>query len=303
MRWRDVPLAKPPGKRRVAILGDSFAFGCWSDTVEDSLAGIFERNISPARWEVLNFGVGGYGPADEELQLEEQVLGFAPDYVVVVFFAGNDFRDAFLGTDKAGIVDGTAQLRDDLVRARVPAAELAEDVTLSRPTPATGLRRGLERLALFRRLAPLLGLERLQLEFAVNRNFTMFTYWSQHPYPEAALRARDATLASYERMRDSLRTRGARFGIVAVPYKEQVHSRVAAGAGFDVTLPQLWVQAHARQHGIPYLDLLPLLRDRALRSGERLFHANDIHLNQQGHRLAGEAMADWFRCCLRDAAP
>ena len=73
----------------------------------------------------MNFGVGGYGVADEELQLEEMVLGFSPRYVVVVVFTGNDFRDTFLGVDKETIVDGVAHLDDARVRERVPEGQTA----------------------------------------------------------------------------------------------------------------------------------------------------------------------------------
>ena len=38
--------------------------------------------------------------------------------------------------------------------------------------------------------APLVGLENQCLDFAPNRNFTMYSYWSRHPYPPAAKAAR-----------------------------------------------------------------------------------------------------------------
>jgi hypothetical protein len=298
MRWREVDRAKG-SRRRIAFQGDSFAFGCWSDSVEDSVVGVFERGVSATLWEVLGFGVGGYGPPDEELQLERQVLGFSPDFVIVVFFAGNDFRDAHLGLDKSDLGDGVARLIDAKVRARVPADQLVEDPTSCPPSGVAPWRARLDRLVTFRRLAALLGRENLSLEFAVNRNFTMFTYWSQHPYPPIALQARDEALACFGRMQETLRTHGARLAIVAVPYREQVHSRVTAGRDFDVAFPQVYVQTFAREHGIPYLDLLPIFRAHVADHNRRLYLDGDIHLNQLGHRLAGEAIAEWFRACVK----
>jgi lysophospholipase L1-like esterase len=300
MRWREVPVSKPAGKRRIAFMGDSFVFGCWSSGIETSLVGVFERAISPVRFEVLNFGVGGYGPADLQLQLDEEVARFEPDFVIVVFFAGNDFRDAHLGIDKAEIVNGTAQLRDANVRARVPDSDLPNDGTLSKPSPEGPWRKRLRGLATYRFLAPFLGSEALAVDLAVNRNFTMFTYWSQFPYPPVALQARDETLAIFESMGSFLRERRARLAIVAMPYMEQVYSRELAGRGFDVSLPQLYVQAFARERGIPYLDLLPMFRKRVQARNERLYIKGDVHLNDAGHRLAGEAIVDWFRCCVKD---
>jgi hypothetical protein len=36
MRWRDISKQKTDGRRRMAIVGDSFAFGCWADSIESS---------------------------------------------------------------------------------------------------------------------------------------------------------------------------------------------------------------------------------------------------------------------------
>jgi lysophospholipase L1-like esterase len=302
MRWREVKVEKPAGKRRIAVLGDSFAFGCWTDTAENSFAGVFEKNISPAKWEVLNFGVGGFGPADEELQLRDLVLGFSPDYVVVAFYSGNDMRDAYLGVEKAAIVNGTAQLIDKVVRAKVPASDLSDDFVPCPTSPAGAARRLLQRSSTFRLTAPLLGWDDPRIEFIPSRDFTMYTYWSRHSYSQVALAAKDVTLGCFARMESLLAQRGARLAIVAIPYKEQVESRLVAGCDFDVALPQLYVQAFARARGIPYLDLLPLFRDLTHHQNHRLYLPRDTHLNQHGHRVTGEAIADWFRSCVKGGA-
>ena len=43
--------------------------------------------------EVLDFGVSGYGTAQELLTLRDHALAFDPDVVVLVFYAGNDVRN------------------------------------------------------------------------------------------------------------------------------------------------------------------------------------------------------------------
>jgi len=298
MRSREVAQGKPAGINRVAFLGDSFTLGCWSSSSERSFVGVFEKSLSPRRWEVLNFGVGGFGLADEELLLQEEVVGFAPDYVVIVIFNGNDFRDTFLGRDKAKIVDGTAQLQDAVVRARVPASSLDPDTTLARLRPAGAW----SRLALGRFLAPWLHAQPLAVDFAVNRNFTMFGYWSQFPYPPVALAARDATLATLARIEESLAAHGSRLALVTLPFMEQAYASELAGPGYDVAFPQVYVQTFARERNIPYLDLLPVFRAHVQAHNERLYLRKDIHLNDVGHRLAGEAIAAWFQSCVRRSA-
>src|SRR5262249_16420608 len=90
MRGRDVSLAKPVGLSRIAVLGDSFAWG-WGVEESDLFTTIIEREIPNA--EVLNFAVPGYGPVQYYLQTEK-VLSFNPDVVVIVFCLANDFTDS-----------------------------------------------------------------------------------------------------------------------------------------------------------------------------------------------------------------
>jgi hypothetical protein len=160
--------------------------------------------------------------------------------------------------------------------------------------------------AAFRLSSPLLGFDRECVEFAVNRNFTMYSYWSQHPYPPVALAARDATLETLARIDAFLFERGARLALAAIPTREQVHAREASGRDYDIAFPQAWFQVFARERDIPFLDLLPVLREHALATGEALYAPGDTHLDNRGHELVGRRMADWFRCCVKSprlAAP
>ncbi len=301
MHWRDVTIEKSDQRRRIAFLGDSFTFGSWADNYEKSFVGVFDANVSSERWEVLNFGVGGYGLGDMELQLQENVLAFSPSYVVVVVFAGNDFRDTFLGIDKERIENGVAHLRNQVVRTRVPEELLVEDTTVPQPCRReSAVLRGLDVFSSFRLLSPILDLENLCVEFAVNRNFTMFSFWSQYPYPNAALRAKDTVIATLDRLDSVLAGRGARLAIVGLPTSEQVHARVNAGPGYDTAFPQVYLQVFARERDIPYIDFLPILRSHVLRTNERIYLKSDTHLNNEGHEIVGRHLAEWFRCCVRN---
>jgi len=300
MPWREVEIASRDGRQRVAFLGDSFTFGCWADSYETSFVGVFEKGISPARWEVLNFGVGGYGFADAELLLREEVVRFSPRYVVVVSFNGNDFRDTFLGVDKERLVQGTAELDEAVLRSRVPAEQLVEDPTASQPCALDpGPRRWLEWSAAFRLAAPLLRLENLCIEFAVNRRFTLYTFWSQFPYPAVARKAKDVSLETLDRMERLAAEHDARLALVALPTAQQVYARQVSGPDYDIGLPQAYLEIFARERDLPYLDLLPPLRERVARTNERLFVERDTHLNNLGHEVVGELIADWFRCCVK----
>jgi lysophospholipase L1-like esterase len=86
-RDHEAKMPKPAGTRRIVFLGDSNTFGFGigeGDRFTDLLA-----KRAPARTEILNLGVFGYGTDQEAIYLERQALRFAPDQVVLVVSAGD----------------------------------------------------------------------------------------------------------------------------------------------------------------------------------------------------------------------
>lgn len=96
LRDRDYSLAKPPGVYRVIVLGDSTTAGNGIPDVERTYTKVLERLLDERagegqRFEVLNFGVGGYHPVQEVELLAERGLAYDPDLVIVTF-CQNDFH-------------------------------------------------------------------------------------------------------------------------------------------------------------------------------------------------------------------
>ena len=89
MRDKEVSRKKQKNKQRIAVMGDSFT---WGVGVKDSerFTNIIDKNNN--NYEVLNFGVSGYGPLTYFLQLDN-ILKFNPDIVLIAFCLGNDFSD------------------------------------------------------------------------------------------------------------------------------------------------------------------------------------------------------------------
>jgi lysophospholipase L1-like esterase len=304
MHWREVEVDKRPRSRRAAFLGDSFAFGCWARDVEHSMVGVFEAGLNRERVEALNFGVGGYGLDDMELLLREQVLDFAPDWVIVLLFTGNDLRDTWLGIDRNRLENATVVLRDEVLEAKVPRRFARAPHFSSPPAPdPSQLRRLLKAFATFRLLLPALGLDNPWVEFQVCWRFTSFSFWSQVPPAPVVLQARDRSLATLDRMDALARGRGARLAVVAVPSREQVYAREESGPAFDVQLPQAWVHVWARERGVPYLDLWQRLRSHALATGQDVYLPDDIHFSERGHALAGNWIREWFSAQVRPLGP
>ena len=94
-RDKEVSLKKPAGTYRIAILGDSVAFGARVEA-KDDFATQLEWNLNARsellHYEVLNFGVPGYGTWQELAVLKEKALAYDPDLVILAFVM-NDFSD------------------------------------------------------------------------------------------------------------------------------------------------------------------------------------------------------------------
>lgn len=92
LRMRDdEPLPRDtPGLVRIAVIGDSMAFGFGVQQGEDFPARLEallneRENGGPRRFEVLNFAVCGYSVRDELATLREKALPLAPDLVIVAY--------------------------------------------------------------------------------------------------------------------------------------------------------------------------------------------------------------------------
>jgi lysophospholipase L1-like esterase len=115
LRGPEIPVPKPPGERRVLIVGDSYTAAV--QLPEDRIfTTLLEAKLNQARpgvtYRVVNGGVNGVGTAEELLYFQHQGVTLAPD-VVVLQYAFNDIDD----TRRHGgfrLTDDGIALRDDL---------------------------------------------------------------------------------------------------------------------------------------------------------------------------------------------
>jgi hypothetical protein len=97
LRDREHVKKKPANTIRIAIVGDSYA-----EALQVPLAAAFWQILqtrlpscdgNPKQIEVINFGVSGYGTAQELITLREHVWDYSPDIVLLAVTTNNDVTD------------------------------------------------------------------------------------------------------------------------------------------------------------------------------------------------------------------
>jgi lysophospholipase L1-like esterase len=108
LRGPDRGYEKPPGTRRILLLGDSFTEG-YTVREEATLRAVLEATLMEAgcgRWEVINGGTQGYSTDQELLFFSNEGRRYAPDVVVVLFFYNDLNGNVTTGTKPYFTVEG-----------------------------------------------------------------------------------------------------------------------------------------------------------------------------------------------------
>ena len=98
LRDREHAKEKPANTLRIAVVGDSYAEAFQVER-EQAFWSVLERELKecPAlagrEVEVINFGVSGYGTAQELITLREKVWEYSPDVVLLAVTTNNDVLD------------------------------------------------------------------------------------------------------------------------------------------------------------------------------------------------------------------
>jgi hypothetical protein len=283
LRDPERPREKPPGVRRVLVLGDSFTFGS-ALAAEDGFCRRLERRLGPGV-EVIDAGVPRYSTAHEARWLERDGLAWSPDVLVVAFFVGNDPWENLVGIGGHALRVRDGELVEHDRRERSAWRELRNRSRLYR------LLKQLPRL-LRDRLAGEDPLERAYHELEAER-LAVCLRAEGSSWVEAWTRTREAL----ERIRALAGPRPV--VLLLVPDEFQVDARLRAAvcarygldeAAYDLDRPQARLAALAGELGFHVVDPLPELRRRT-EAGERLYLPLDSHWNAAGNQVAAEALA------------
>jgi lysophospholipase L1-like esterase len=256
---RGPPLEDPPAHLRIALLGDSVAYGLGLGG-EETIAARLEAHLREAGLdaEVLNLGVAGYNTCQEARRLERLLPVIEADTVVLVFCL-NDFS----GSD--GIPEGVMRA------ARQGGAGDALQLSYRIASGSALMRELMTWSHLFRLLHELLPAEQAVVQGGKAR--------AKAPDDDTEV------VLGFARIARAAKAAGAGVTVAIMPsfertpvYKElPLHERVAA---------------LARKAGFAVLDLAGPLREALLSSNEPLTLQGDIiHPNARGADLAAQAIA------------
>jgi len=299
LRGPDRPYAKPPGTKRVALVGDSMVAAV-ATAEERTLASRLERMLDAsqpqASWEVLNAGVSS-SSTGSELALYRAVLDrYAPDLVVLVFWVGNDLADNSYELTRA------PRLYFDLdAEGRLRQLPLA-----FRPTRVAEWLDRWSRLYVWQKTAVRAARSRL---FAASGVLESVELVFADPEPPAVARAWAITGALLRAFHDETAARGRPLLVVEAPTAAQVYDdlwseleRRARGQRTPVGRehPDARLRALCAESGIPFVSLLPAFRAAApgrdsTRPSEQLYYEGRFHWNDAGNALAAATVHDFLR--------
>ena len=300
-RGAPTSLKPQPGRLRLAVLGDSFTEALQLDE-PNTLVGQLQRQLSAARQcrltaghpqgvEVLNFGVGGYGTAQEWLTWRHLARAYRPDLVLLLVYPGNDLQD-----------------NEPIPRPDRPVARLGADGQLVldnsfRNTPAARWRTSfpgqlLEGLINHSRVLQLLneGKNRLANQAAPPRR--ALAGQPPAPTPPASAQAWAITDALIARLNQEVAASGSRLVVASASSPDQLWPRPSQRPP-DPFASERRLQTLLAARGIPYLPLGPLLQHQADQQHLTLHGFSgqapgEGHWNASGHRLAATALTPWL---------
>jgi hypothetical protein len=315
LRDREHTKAKPANTVRIAVLGDSYAEAL-QVPIEKTFWAILEAKLRECKAlpsqnvEVINFGVSGYGTAQELLTLRERVWNYSPDIVLLTMTTINDIGDdsrALKQTDDIPYFvfsDGRLVLDDSFRNSRM--------YRLRDPTLHNSLRWFRDRSRVVQGIYEAAYAISAWLQTRSNRRGSSIfaepgVDYAIYQEPRDAVwsDAWRVTEALIVLMRDEVKEKHAKFFVVTLSGGLQVHPERNVRQEFitkhginDVFYPDLRIRDLCERESIPVLVLAPGMQIYAEQNKVYLHgfgkNLGGGHWNELGHRLGGETIASWL---------
>lgn len=319
LRDKEHAYRKPDGSFRILILGDSF-----TEALQVPLEMAYPTRLEAclndrlaAPIEVINGGVSSYGLGEEYLQYINEGVKYDPDLVLVAFYTGNDLADLdrnddkgmirFFGGYKFTLEDD--QLQKQWISWDEPSYEIS------------GLESLLRRYSMIYRVlrhpqykfywwyANLTKEEPAPKALPDWETYVFTQDFSHNPDTPPQLKKMWVLFQRLlTEMVKATTANGDQLGVMLIPEKRQVHQSQLNKqikimeqqfsdfytVQWDMTEPNRTLVNYFNQLQIPVLDLQPYFQAHELSGGYLLYLEDDIHYNQDGHRLTADILCDWL---------
>lgn len=271
---REYPLTKPAGMTRVALLGDSMAFGFGVHDHESfpALLEAVNKNL-----EVMNFAVPGYGTDQIYLSYKLMAKEFAPDIVLIGIFV-MDFERATRAYTLAAIAKPFFSVnRAGRLKLHPPALQTPEEFTEAIIFPPifeeNTVQKILHQSLFFRKLSTVI--------------LNLGNRWGFMDGAEYLKEWKIGKVILKELIRE-IRQDGAQPVFLILPSADETLS--------DQQLPlEKAYRRFAKKEGVVMIDLFPAFKQPSSRQGAmENFIKWEWHWNPKGHRIAAQLIQQYL---------
>ena len=315
LRGPERDYAKPPGARRVLILGDSFAEGYYVEegqTVRAVLEDLLDRE-GCGRWEVINGGTIAYSTDQEYLFYKTEGHRYGAEAVMVLFY----YNDLYYNASEVGpggepkpyfeVDEGALVARNSPVPAPAKGLLNRQEPGVPAPKPWHGsialrllsnrtvdasprLHRLLARLGLVEPVSPAPPKE--YWPFSRDHAREVNDMWERTHHILTALKA-------------DVEGHGARLAVLYVPVRFEVNDRVWELSRQRYRMGRRWdrdvvferLRAVCDDLGIPLVDPRDELR-RQEATGAPAYYTRDVHWTAFGNAVAAHLLEPLVRSWL-----
>lgn len=288
-------IAKPAGKVRFVLLGDSMLAG-----MQVPLDNVFARRLAnrlnaedgDGRFEIVNCATDGYGTAQAWLMFKERCGQYDPDFVVLGLYYYNDFLDNY---HAGGSTNHPLAYRCGRPYFTTGNKGLAPIVGVEeRAAPSLG--EHVDRVLRFSYLYQVLN---PYYDKGLGRAFRNKEVYRVE-YPADVSKAWEITKQLLLEVDAAVRAQEAKLVVMLIPSRWEIYRGWGAEdwgsvESLDLDRPNTLLREFLDDNGIAHFDLRPAFNASVNNGTEPLFFRHDPHWTRSGNDLAAAAFATWFR--------
>lgn len=301
------PIEKPTNTYRIAIIGDSYVEGLqvgrnknFTYLLEQRLG---QQSTSGKKFEVLNFGVSGFGISQYYRLLEVEVMKYKPDMVIMAVYTGNDFYNSIFELE-GDVYKPYYKINGDNIEyiPPHPYANLWVKELLKKSDLFLFIKQAIDTSAPIQSLFARLGLVTASPALDANgipKEFGAYNPKKPSPWNEAY----QTGLEMIKRASLLTSNNGGQFVVVIVPPSflgESKQSDVInqypelSKENIDWNYPAEQIKQFDAKEKIATLDLLPFFQDDYRTEQKSFSWQHDGHWNEYGHQKAAEFIGNYL---------